>query len=404
MISIRLGRPGIKLFDAKKILFLLWLFLLVFPKGGFKIGEIPLTWGYLLLTLTSLFSLFFKSHHCHQSRINVLLSLIPFQVITSVSILVNGIEITSFAISFFISLFFLPFTFLYTLSNQIENLDTEYLYKLITKGILFISLFGTFLFFYKIISGKFFEIPFITVNYHDFKEMEGKCINRGNVFKLISTYNNGNIYGISILMFLPLYCLLERSYWKKGIVKLSLILTLSRTVWIGLLANEILSAIFIKNKNKFSIFNIIFGIAFTSFIILFVAQYFGFLSNFFFDRTLGGRGVIFDTLQLNLFTTKPFWGIVEMTYIGILDQFGVMGLLTFLIAIFAPLIFLAHSITIKPNRDKHRLSLLCGLFIYLFISASDGALLYIPIMAFYWFCVSLAMRKNLNQKDFECKF
>ena len=53
--------------------------------------------------------------------------------------------------------------------------------------------------------GKFIEIPFLTVNAGDYGTLEStKHINRGGYLKLISTYNNGNVYGVATLILLPL--------------------------------------------------------------------------------------------------------------------------------------------------------------------------------------------------------
>ncbi len=61
-----------------------------------------------------------------------------------------------------------------------------------------------------------------------------KDINRGGLFKLISTYNNGNVYGAAMLILLPLFDAIETRKWRKLFLRIALVLTLSRSVWIGL--------------------------------------------------------------------------------------------------------------------------------------------------------------------------
>ena len=90
-------------------------------------------------------------------------------------------------------------------------------------AVLFVSAYGIFLFFYKLGTGSFIEIPYLTVNAGDLGELEGKSIDRGGIFKLISTYNNGNVYGISILILLPLYAHLEKRLSRVLTVKASLV-------------------------------------------------------------------------------------------------------------------------------------------------------------------------------------
>lgn len=384
-------QKGINLFNPKKILFFLWLFLLVLPKGGFKIANIPLTWGYLLLGITSFFVLLEKSWTIQTPRFQALLCLLPFQIISACTIAINGAENIGMTISFIICFFFLPFAFLFLFSNAIENLDLSFFIPLFKKGILFIASYGIFLFFFKQISGHFIEIPFLTTNFGDFGQLEEKHINRGIVFKLISTYNNGNIYGICLLMLLPLYCFWEKSGWKRLPLKFSLLLTLSRTVWIGLLFHEIFFAIFVDKNYRKGVATMLSGIIFSVISLLIISQYYGFSFSFFFDSELGGRsGQLSSLKESGYFSSLPFWGISEIVYAGILYSFGFLGLITFIIAMLGPVVL--GILNSKPSPFRN--SLYAGAINYLFISISDGAILYLPTMVFFWFLISLAARKE----------
>jgi hypothetical protein len=397
MILLRLGRPGINLFQPKRILVLLWLFLLVLPKGGFKIGGVPITWGYLLLGITALFIIFRKNWTVHAPRCEALLCLLPFQIISLFTLIRNGVENIDSTIAFLISFFILPTIILLLLSHAIETLNFPYFFPLIKKGIIFISCYGIFLFLYKQFTGEFIEIPFLTINWNDLGNIEHKCINRGIAFKLISTYNNGNIFGIAILMLLPIYCNLENKKTNILITKTALILTLSRTVWIGLFIHEVLYYLFVKKEKKQLSLTFIASIGCTLTILMIIMHYYGLAIDFIFDANLGGRREQLDLVHnIKLLSIHSFTGIPEMVYIGMLDAFGILGIITYLLAMLGPICLNLPS---RFSGPEYR-CLILGLLNYLIISIADGAILYIPIMAFWWFLIALLTRTNLTEFTF----
>ncbi len=357
---------------------LIFIFLVIFPKGGFKIGGVPLTWGYFFIGLASLFTLFQKRLNVTKFRLLSLLSIIPLQIVFLTTLLFRGQEHTGYTLSFFISFFCLPLSFYLLLS---DSLDIERLKKHLNVGILFIATYGIFLFFWKLFRGSFIEIPFLTVNFHDMGMLETeKCIDRGSGFKLISTYNNGNLFGICLLMLLPIYHVIQKKFLPHFLVKLSLLLTLSRTVWVGLIFAEILSRLFLqKKRGRLTFYLILFACA-----IFGIMTYFKFKTTFLLDSSLGGRLDQFEAFNhLYFFGENPFRAISEITYLGMLESFGVLGLLTFLIALISPLfITLLHRRSLLQSPEKKGIFL--GLITYLFLSLSDGALLLIPTLAFYW--------------------
>jgi len=382
-----------RLFAQAKGLYLLWLFLLIFPKGGVKIAGIPLTWGYFLLGLFTIFTIFRNKLTLRSNRTQAFVAALPFQFISLMTCAKNGIDSYNFAFSFLMSFFFLPSIFFLFFSHHIESMNLDTLFKLLKKGVFFISAYGIFLFLYKLTTGKFIEIPFFTVNFHDLGELESKNIKRGLYFKLISTYNNGNIYGICLLILLPLYLLIEKTTWKRFLVKSSLILTLSRTVWIGWIFCEIIIGLSNPKKTTRSLLAFAWSIAITFFVLISIGFYFGF--DFLFDKSLGGRIDQFECVKnAALFSERPFQGIHEITYLSILSSFGILGLLSYLVFITGPIL-----ITLGRPLCQIQKAILCGLVNFLFLSFSDGAVLFIPVMAFYWFLCSLLLRKDFSTKN-----
>lgn len=380
------------------VMVLLVAFLLVFPKGGIKVAGIPLTWGYLALGIVAACTAFgllrARSFAMPKSRLAVVAALLPFQAISWFSFLVNGVDNAGFAISFLVSVCFLPVTFVLVLGPYLDHLDLGYLLRLIRFGVGIVATYGIFLFVYKLVTGSFIEIPYLTVNAGDLGELEGKYIDRGGVFKLISTYNNGNIYGISLLMLLPLYTWLQPSIVERTVVKTSLLLTLSRTVWIGLVLHEILHRVYVKRITLRSFSVLLLSLALVAAGVWFALDLLGRDGSFLLDRTLGGRQAQWrDLAQSTLLPAAQFTTIAEIVYLSVLRDFGLIGLCLFVVAMATPLVL--HLLGVVPFASTaFKRSIATGLFIYLFIAMGDGAFVYIPVMAIYWFVASLLLSPN----------
>ncbi|MCQ2009269.1 hypothetical protein NOM01_04575 [Sporolactobacillus sp. STSJ-5] len=381
---------------------LLCLFLIVFPKGGFKAGAVPLTFGYMLLALFFLISLvgilLRKERVIRSNIIIVIFSTIPFQILILLNFYSNGVSNLGMAISMIASFIFLPWAMIMVFEYYLNKMSYSYLFKMIKWSVFIIAIYGIFLFLYFQATGKYFEIPYLTVNIDDAGTLTDKYNMRGDISKLISTYNNGNIYGISLLIILPLYSYLENSKVKKIIVNLSIVLTLSRTVWVGLFIYYLLKIVYInKSKIKAVLFGIV-GISGFFFAITKLLDLMQMNSSFILDSSMGGRSEQFQLLKsIGLFSYVPFDGIGEITYVFILEFFGVIGIIFFTLAMCTPIIL--HFMKFNSfSKSEYKKSLVSGLIIYLLISCSDGAVQYIPVMVFYWFVVGLLLSGNPDFK------
>lgn len=195
-------------------------------------------------------------------------------------------------------------------------------------------------------------------------------------------------------MFLPLYFYFENSQWRKIIVRFSLALTLSRTVWFGLIFHELLYAVVIEKSKKNLILKLIIGLLAISLFISFISYLCNFPISFLFDSNLGGRREQLDILSsITFFSHQPFSYICEIVHLGVIKSFGIIGWLAFLLTMAAPpILYQCGAYPKTPIRS----CILCGLFNYLFLSFSDGALLFIPIAAVFWFLTSLLARKQFD--------
>lgn len=380
------------------LFFTFFFFLIAFPKGGFKINEIPFTWGYLFLGLFFIASLFKTRFVCSRQRFLAFLSILPFGLLGIGAIACHGAEEMGFAASFFICFLFLPAVFFFSFSPYLEDVNPAVIERMAARALFFVSLFGVIAFFYKVIFLDFLLIPHLMIPAEDIQDFAfTRMIERGSFFKLVSTYNNGNIYGICMLMFLNYYFHIEKTFLKRATFVLSLILTLSRTVWLGLMIASWIG-FFLKPKKKSSLFKHLAFWVLSIGSIWLVLQAIEFDWGFLFDAHLGGRLGQFETLRdFSLLPSSEFQTIWEIVYLGILQNFGLVGLLLFLIGMIAPLAlhFFGRREGVERSPAQNRIA--AGLIVYLIVCWSDGAIQFIPTMAIYWFLTSFLLCRSKDQ-------
>ncbi|CAM3757402.1 hypothetical protein MUGA111182_07740 [Mucilaginibacter galii] len=370
------------------------IFLLAFPKGGFKIGEIPLTWGYMLFLIALPFIMIrlclnnFQFKFSKKRQLCLLLCL-PFIFYSSISLCFSTFDsnLGGFLSSYILSILVMPIICLMCFNSAIDEIyNTPYYDKVFLWCLRFVIVFGLALFVQKILTGKILEIPYLTVNIADYGHIDEKFNLRGDLMKLTSTYNNGNIYGVCMLLLTPFYIAKEPKKIFKILFFAALALTLSRTVWIGMIIFLLL--IIIKNLKNIKGY-ITLGLTVIG-VILIVPLLLKFMNldlNFLTDKDLGGRAHQLSILDnFTLFSAAKFQGITEIVYASMLTNFGLVGLILFVIYILSPLITLYRYPQNRRLDNTH-----WGILIYVIICASDGAMLLIPVMAFFWFLSSYTL-------------
>ena len=377
------------------------LFLVLFPKGGIRLFGIPETWGYLLIALSFPLllpvRLFLQPLRLLRRQLIALALLVPFWVVFAFAWLRNGTEGyagLAGALSTLVGLLFLPVAFLWIYPGFLSRVDGAVLAKWLRWTVLGAALFGIFQFFWRPLAGSFIQIPYLTINAGDPTDFENtKNIARGFFFKLISTYNNGNIYGAATLILLPLFDLISRRRWQQVIVRVALFLTLSRTVWAGLIFEQLLSlaAIAARQVESFPILRAdgarsrLLLIAGAVPILILLVGAIGYNpQTFLLDQSLGGRSSqIASATNTTVLPSAPITFFTEIIYLSALNMLGYFGFLAMLLIFGGPLIVLC--LDTRALRDPFRRAALKGLLLYALIAWSDGGLNFIPILAFYWF-------------------
>jgi len=376
------------------LFFLFFFFLVVFPKGGLKIKGIPLTWGYLFLAVFSGFSFLKSRFSFSKQQFIALLCILPFTALAIGSMSVLGTTDVGFAVSFIISFLCFPVIFFLFFSKYLSDIDRVLFDRMLANSLFVVALFGVIAFAYTAVFFDFLLIPHLMIPQEDIPTFAAtRMIDRGSIFKLVSTYNNGNIYGICMLMFSNYYFHIEKSHFKKAVFILALLLTLSRTVWFGLLVAYWLGFFFsAKTRSNLIRHSLFWGLS--AALLGACISLFHINTKFLFDDHLGGRLWQFEALKtFSYLPSAAFQQIWEIVYLGILQNFGMVGLLLFLFGMISPLAIYFFGAKKKGNGESKAAQdrIAAGLILYLIVCCSDGAIQYIPTMAFFWFLSSLLL-------------
>lgn len=378
----------------------LTVWLVLFPKGGIRLGGLPLTWGYLLLAAftPAAFAVRFLLMPLRFPRrvLAATLLLLPMQGCFLYAGALYGLMDLNYVFSTFVGLFALPWIFLLVFGPFFSWVEEAKLRRWFCACIFIAAAWGILLFVMYPLAHRDIEVPYLTVNASDYGTIQsGKSNARGFFLKLISTYNNGNIYGVATLLLFPLYARLETARWRRNTVRLALLLTLSRTVWVGLVINELLSLIPPLFRQIYTFPVLYLGEARRRLFALLatVLLVFGSVSlvtlragnlGFLFDRTLGNRlGEVNAASQTTFLPEHALYGFGEVLYASAAQYWGVTGLVAFLLIMFSPLLIVLGNPTLL--RYPLRRAALKALLVYTVMAGSDGAFNFIPVMAFYWF-------------------
>ena len=112
------------------------------------------------------------------------------------------------------------------------------------------------------------------------------------------------------------------------------------------------------------------------------------LLQFLFDKTGGNRIGQFEAAgTAHLLPEQPLYGFGEVLYASAAQYWGWAGLVAFTLIMVSPVILLLWDQTALDS--PLRRAALKGLMIYIVMAGIDGALDFIPVMAFYWFVYSV---------------
>ena len=367
----------------------LFFYAVAFPKGGIKIAEIPLTFGYIFTTALALIALLRAGGLALPlDRLLVFVPCLLLGVWSAFVVVSNGAVSIGFTMAYFVSVLYLPLFGLLFFSSLILDEHIQLIEKTLLWAIRFVVVYGIFLFFYRQFTGSWIEIPYLTVNADDLGQLDDKFINRGGVFKLISTYNNGNILGVCMAILAPLYLKLENRRYLQWAFYAAMFLTLSRTVWIAAVMIIFLRSLS-KGVRPLGVIYMLGGLLLTGFIIGGLLSFLGVDLAFVFDSNLGGRLYLFDTLNdVRIFPDERVAPLPEIVYLGVLNYFGIPGLLLFLAHLLVPSLLLMAEGTRVLSLSKAS-ACLQGLLMYAIIACADAAFSFIPVMMFFWTVVGL---------------
>ena len=367
------------------------IFNLALPKGGIRVQDFPLTWGYALLAAVTPFAAANLLRRRNLSLQPVLQTALFAPIAVSVYIKAQAYNLPSNGWVQYLVLFgIFPVIILGTLAHYLEDIEAKKLALMVRLSLRFAVAWGLANFVLYLSLKIFVEIPYVTVNGAEFGETLSKNNMRGAIMKLVSTYNNGNIFGICMVMLSPLYFAVEkRRKWLAAFV-LAILFSLSRTAWFGLTIAFILMVL--GGQIKVTRLYVWVGLASAIASLLLILPLLGWSGNNLIDSNLGGRMEYFDQLQITLFGSRDIH-IPELVYIGILQSFGVVGFVIALLALAAgPL----YGILNWGRLSALRRAATLGCLAYLAESMIDGAFVFPPTFVLFLFVTSLIYRRGFR--------
>lgn len=404
---------------------LLWtiFFNIWFPKAGIKIGEIPLTIGNILFAITFILWLFVKvktgSFRNYKINSIIVLGILYFIFKYIIVYASKGTILNS--IGYIIPLMIYPLIF-FVVSDMVDNdLKMEKIIKCIVWGFFFLSIYSIVQY---IVGIDKCCIPGLTVNYSDYANW-GKYwyLHKSNGVtvesaKIVSTYQNGNLYGINTLLIYPLvYNYLKNKKSKLFIPSLILFvvcvfLSLSRACWLGIILFIFMEILMEREKTRASMYRKVITIIMCIIMIILVFKYVPSIANRFFNtdkddwismsgRTEGLISVIKSVNESNSivgifigpYGVSEYQGLAyEMFPLSIFVQTGIIGM------VLLYYIFI-KTINVMDKRDFVQKSVRRAIIIWLIVGIIECGYWLPPAALNIFMIIGLAYAsKTIEQK------
>jgi hypothetical protein len=368
------------------------VFLVALPKSGFYIGSTPVYGLYLIILFLTPALLILRLNTPVKrigSQLPSALAIAPFWAVWLATELFIGHENVGYLGGHLFVFILIP-VFFYLLSLLYNGQTQATIFRTLILCIRMVAAFGIVSFMNTVLTGDYLNIPYLTTGGGDDTLSVWQRNNqRGELFKLVSTYNNGNIYGLCMAMLTPLYFRLEHRAFFKAILVASMILTLSRTVWLLTILALLMTYGQGLTLRRFIALVASILICATAAVFL-SANYLG-GDRFLMDSSLGNRDKFFWMLDdFHLMPQEPISAITEIPYLSIYHDFGLIGLVCFTLFFISPLLLGSPS-PFSIRLDPYRRAVNAGVLIYLFASLSDSALLFVPSFSCYGFLAFLKL-------------
>lgn len=353
-----------------------------FPKGGFYLGGVPLTWGYLLLGVTGTLCVGALLLGRFKLDMPLLLSLtliLGYTVYSGVALVFSGYDASvslGFLLSYCVSISVIPIFALLTTSYLLKKVGLKTFLATLKAAFSLVVVWGLVHFVAMNALGTFIGVPYVTTTGAQLDITTTRSVNRGSVLKMVSTYNNGNILGVNLLLWFPVVLAGGRRLKKRVALpaRLLFLLSLSRTVWAGWIVSEVLLRVYGLRKLKSLLVVFVLVPVAAGLVVAIATVWFDNPLAFIFDASLGGRRAQLD--QAVGLLPQPFNGIREIVYTSVATNFGVLGLLLFVATWGFPLLL--------PVKTRAARLAKVGLMTYFFLMLSDGAFILIPTQYTYW--------------------
>lgn len=373
-------------------LVVLLIFNLALPKGGTRIEGFPITWGYLAIAGFTVFAAIGTLRRRDLSLppiIQACCLMMPMAIFTYYKAQQFGLPSNGW-LQYAVLFGFFPVAILVFMGPHLEQLQARHIAVLLRTCIRFAVAWGLFNFLLFLVVGQVIEIPYVTVNGAELISVMKKNNMRGSIMKLVSSFNNGNIFGVCMVMLMPIYFHIEkRKGWLAAFV-VALLCTLSRTAWFAMTAAFILMVLAGQIRvNRVSVW-VSLGGAFCVFLA--ILPMLGWTSANLIDDRLGGRLKYLQKLEISFFGHDTI-NIPEVVYFGLLQSYGLFGLV---IALAALSYGAFYGLTHWNRLSQMRRSATLGVLAYLFACTMDGAFVFPPVFPLFLFVNALIYRRGYH--------